>query len=237
MGKSKKKVLLIAIIIFALLLLVGYASFFPLLVMRPTATGQIQNTNIVAVRDGMNTIYFINTGDGFIMIDAGSNTRRVEKALESVNINIYDVKWILLTHSDSDHVASLNLFPNAIIYMNEDELQLINGTMNRNRSGGNSLPDGIDINNIILLSDNQELSFNGTKVRAIKAPGHTPGSMLYMVDGRYLFTGDAFMIRNRNISVHPFTMDSELSEKTIDRLRDTVNNSKIVLTSHYGIHR
>ena len=235
MRKNKKLRLFLLLIVLALLI-IGCASFFPLIVMSPVATGQIENTNIIAVRQSMNSVFFVKTYDGYILIDAGSNERNLERALQSVNINVNNVKWILLTHSDSDHVGALNLFPNAVIHMSKDELPLINGTMNRNRSGGNNMPAGIDIDTIVLLSDGDELFVNDTKVKCISAPGHTPGSMLYLIDDKYLFTGDAFMIRNRNISVHPFTIDSELSKETIERLRTVINNTQIVLTSHYGKH-
>ena len=206
------------------------------LFMRPAKTGQIQNTNIHSIRNGIVNVYLINTGNGYIMVDAGTNIKRFEASLAEIGVNVVDIKWILLTHSDGDHVAGLALIPDAEIYMSEDELVLINGTIARNRSRYNSMPDGIDIDKIILLSDAQELTLNGIKIETIKAPGHTPGSMLYLVEGRYLFTGDAFRIVNRRLGVHPFTMDKELSEATIERLRETVNNSSLVLTSHYGVH-
>jgi glyoxylase-like metal-dependent hydrolase (beta-lactamase superfamily II) len=155
--------------------------------------------------------------------------------LDGAGINIDDVKWILLTHSDSDHTAALNLFPNAVIHMSKDELPLINGTVKRNIFGGNKMPPGIDIDKISLLSDGQELSFDGIKVKCISAPGHTIGSMLYLVDNRYLFTGDALMVSNGKIGVQPFSMDSELNRKTIERLKETIDGDSIVFTSHSGL--
>jgi len=73
-----------------------------------------------------------------------------------------------------------------------------------------------------------------TAVTSIHAPGHTSGSMIYLVDGQYLFTGDAFSILNGKISIHPFTMDKELAGKTIENLNDIISDSYLVLTAHYG---
>ena len=78
------------------------------------------------------------------------------------------------------------------------------------------------------------MSFGGIKVKCISAPGHTDGSMVYLADNRYLFTGDAFMFSNGKIGVHPFTKNPELSKKTIESLRETIDSASIVLTSHYG---
>ena len=225
------------IIIAIIILLTGAGLYFafPLLIMAPAETGQISNTNIYAVKNAINTVFFIKTDDSYIMIDAGSNLNKIKTSLKEANINFDDVKRIFLTHSDYDHTAALTLFPNADIYMSEDELPLINGAVKRNLFGGNKMPVGIDIDKIILLSNGQKLLFNGTKVECVKAPGHTNGSMLYLVDNQFLFTGDAFKISNKNISVHPFTMDKKLSKKTIDQLSEIINNSSIVLTSHYGL--
>ncbi|MDR1804022.1 MAG: MBL fold metallo-hydrolase [Treponema sp.] len=225
------------IIVSIFILLIGAGLYYasPLLRMNPVKTGQISGTNIFAVKNAIVTVYLIKTDNGYILIDAGSNATQLKTSLDEAGVNIDDVKWILLTHSDSDHTAALTLFPNAAIYMSKDELPLINGTMKRFFFGGNKLPPGIDIVKITLLSDGQELSFGGTKVKCITAPGHTDGSMLYLADNRYLFTGDAFMVGNGKIGVHPFAKDKKLSVKTIERLRETIDSASIILTSHYGV--
>ena len=225
------------IIISVFVLLIGFGLYFasPLLRMSPVKTGQIPGTGIYAVKNAINTVFLINTGNGYILIDAGSNGAQLENSLRKAGINIDDVKWILLTHSDSDHTAALTLFPKAAICMSKDELPLINGTMKRFFFGANKLPSGIGLDKITLLSDSQELLFGEVKVKCISAPGHTNGSMLYLADNRYLFTGDAFMIGGGKIKVHPFAMSPELSVKTIEHLGDTIRNSSIVFTSHYGL--
>lgn len=218
-----------------LVLAAGSFYFFPMLTMSPTETGQIGNTGIYSAKNAINSVFFIKTNNGWIMIDAGSNINMLEAALRQFSINTKDVKWILLTHSDSDHTTALTLFPNAEIYMNEDEFPLINGFVKRNSFSSNSMPSGVRTDKIIPLKNNQELVFEGTNVRCIKTPGHTPGSMSYLFDSRYLFTGDAFRFSNGKITVHPFTMDSDLAKKTAEQLKETINSSLIVLSAHYGL--
>jgi len=224
----------IIIVIFVLLLGTGLYFASPKLKMKPVKTGLIPDTDIYAIRNAIVTVYLLKTDSGYILIDAGFDASQLEKSLKEAGINIDDVKWVLLTHSDSDHTAALSLFPNAAIYLSKDELPLLNGTVKRNFFGGNKMPPGISLDKIGLLADGQELLFGGTKVKCISAPGHTNGSMLYLVDNRCLFTGDAFMIRNGNIGVQPFSMDPELNRKTIEQLCDTIENSSFVFTSHYG---
>ena len=235
MNKIVKRILLTVAAIILLLTGAGLFYGYPMLLMTPAGTGHIPNTNIYSVKNDKNTVFFIKTGSGYIMVDAASNFKRFETSLKETGINANDVKWIFISHSDYDHVDALHLFPNAQIYMSEDELPLINGTMKRTFFGGNTLPAGVKIDKIIPLSDNKELSFNGTKIKCIKAPGHTPGSMAYLIDDMYMFTGDAFKISAGKMEVHPFTMDEELAQKTIEQLRGLINNCSIVLTAHYGI--
>jgi len=206
-----------------------------ILSMNPTKTGQIPNTNIYAIKNMLISIYLINTKNGYIMVDAGINGKKITASLKKLGIDINDVNWILLTHSDRDHIDALPFFPNAEIYLSKDEFPLINGSANRHKSGGNKMPERIDINKIKLLSDRQELSFDETKVKCINAPGHTVGSLLFLIDNKYLFSGDAFLIKNGKLDVHPFGMSSEQSMKTIEHLKETINNCSIILTSHYGI--
>jgi glyoxylase-like metal-dependent hydrolase (beta-lactamase superfamily II) len=201
--------------------------------MNPAGTGQISDTGIYAVKNRISSVFFIKTDSGYIMIDAGADMQRLEGSLKEISIDANDVNWIFLTHSDGDHVAALPLFPNADIYMGKDELPLINGTAKRSPFGGNTMPEGIDINKIIAVSDSQEILLGGMNVKCIKAPGHTPGSMAYLVDGKYLFSGDAFKMGKKAPGVHPFTMDAKLAKRTMENLKETINKS-IVLTSHYG---
>ena len=213
----------------------GSINVIPMLSMNPAPTGQISGTKIYAVKNVINSVFFIKTNTGYIMVDAGSDKNKLDASMRETGINAKNVKWILLTHSDSDHTTALTLFPDAIIYMGEDEFPLVNGSMKRQVFGGNKMPAGIDIRKIIPLKDNQILMFDETVIECIKAPGHTPGSMMYFLDERYLFTGDAFRLKNGSRDVHPFTMDAQQAKRTIGQLKETADNSLIVLTAHYGL--
>jgi len=236
MKKTIKKVLIIAAVIFVLLLTAGLIYYFPMFLMNPAETGHIAGINIYSVKDIGSNIYLLNTNNGYIMIDAGISLKKIEDSLIEAGINTNEVKWIFITHSDGDHLAALPLFPNANIYMSKDELPFLNGTMKRSFLGGNSMPSGISVDRIIPVSDRQKFQFNGTGIECILAQGHTNGSMLFLADDKYLFTGDAFKIKNGNMSVHPYSMDSDLGKKTMEQLKQIINSSHIILTSHYGLH-
>ena len=236
MKKRKKGKLLIIILIVGILAGIALIVFYPVLQMAPTETGYISDTGVFAVGNSGGTVYLIKTESGYIMIDAGSEPGEIETVLSGQGIAAGEVKWTFLTHSDSDHVASLPLFPDAEIYMSEDEIDLVNGTKKRNAFSYNRLPVSID--GILLVRDMQELEIGGVKVECLKTPGHTPGSMSYLVDGKYLFTGDACKIYEGKYGIHPFTMDKGRAGKTIEALKSMPGNDEYhVFTAHYGYHK
>lgn len=236
MKKTLKRVLLVLIPILLVVAGVALYALYPMLVMQPVETGAVFGTEIYAVKNNRNDLFLLKTEEGYLLVDAGSDAEQVAASLRAIGIGADTVKWIFLTHSDYDHVAALTLFPQAEIYMGEDELNLLNGTAKRNASGGNKLPDGVRLDAIQLLTDGQMLSCGGTNMICIKAPGHTEGSMVYLADEKYLFTGDAFRVNGNKLEPHPFTMDKTRAGETLERLKDICNSSSVVLTSHYGCY-
>lgn len=234
MKKISKRFLIISGILVLMIVIFGAIMIAPFLSMKPTPTGKIDHTEIFAVKNKLNSLYFIESDDGDILVDAGSDITAIRKTLQDFNIDPLNVKYVLLTHSDGDHVASLGLFPNATIYMSQKELQMINGTTKRSGNHYNTLPEEIERENFVLLTDEQELIIGQHKIICLDATGHTPGSMAFLFDGSYLFTGDAFKVNKNSLDVHPFSMDSDASKKSIQQLNDIIKDIKLVLTAHYG---
>ena len=236
--KKHRKIFLTSIIIAVLLIAAMVLIYvFPMMAMTPSETGEILDTGIFAVNNQLNCLYFIETDAGYIVIDAGSNSKAVEQTLIEKNISPLDVKYVLLTHSDSDHVASLPLFTNAQIYMSEDELRMVDGTIKRNIYGVfNSLPDDIKLSSLSLLKEGEQLNLGEHTIECIKVPGQTAGSMIYLLDGQYLFTGDVFKVKNNEVTIHPYTMDTKTAEESIRNLSELNNDNILVITAHYGYY-
>lgn len=234
MKKAIKYTILIALGLLVLGGAVLIINVFPLLSMKPVETGKIPNTEIYAIKNRRNNVFVIKIDNEYTLIDAGSDITAIKESLGQLSIDIANIKYVQLTHTDSDHVASLSLFPNAEVYISEDEKQMINGKVKRNSFGFNSLPKEVDVESLILLTDNQELKFGEHTIQCIKIPGHTLGSMAYFLDGKYLFTGDSIKIENGNISIHPFTMDENSAKASITRINDLQGSCQLILSSHYG---
>lgn len=222
-------IFLAAAIIFLLLYI------FPMCFMHPLPSGKIEGTDIITIKNRINNLFFIPLGEDWIVIDAGSDARLVRREMERMSIDRQRVKGVFLTHTDYDHVASIILFPNASIYMSEQERQMIDGSTHRQFLKKNKLPNRCDSNKIIYLSEHEVIILCKHKVRMIKAPGHTKGSAMYVVDEKYLFTGDAFKIVDDRILLHPYTMDRKQAKETIDSVKDELKKYEKVFTAHYGL--
>lgn len=222
-------------IFLAILAVLVFLYVFPMFRMNPLESGKIEKTEIIAIKNRINNLFFIPSGDEWIAIDAGSDAKAVKQEMEKMSIDGQRVKSVFLTHTDYDHVDSVTLFPNATIYMSEKEEKMIDGSTNRQFLKKNSLPKLSESNKIVWLPDNEVIDLCEHRMRIIWAPGHTKGSAMYVLDERYLFTGDAFKVTDSHILLHPYTMDKRKAQETIHRIKDELKNYEKVFTAHYGL--
>jgi hydroxyacylglutathione hydrolase len=186
---------------------------------------------IFAVKDVYVNVYLIKRGENYIAIDAGSDKKTVTLELNRLNINVDRVSSLFLTHSDFDHTGGIELFKNAQIYLPEAEEQMINGKnvrllfffknkLNREYK---------------LIKDGEVIDIEGFSIRCIATPGHTPGSVCYLVDGRYLFAGDNFSLKDGKAGLFNdfFNMDSRTQKKSLFRLKE-LKGVEYIFTGHYG---
>lgn len=192
-------------------------------------TGQ-QVEDVTIIKDTYVNMFLIKDGDNYIAVDTAKNADEVAQSLEKLHINPQQVKAVLLTHTDGDHVGSLSLFPNARIFLSKEEEQMINGNTARMLNRYNSL----ETSEYELLSDGQRLTINTLTVKCILNPGHTPGSMSFLVNNKYLFVGDAFSLEDGKISrPNPmFTKDMETALRSFKKIRNL--KAQYIFTAHTG---
>ena len=221
------------------ILIVGFILFFvgymlkaksEMKVMTPIATKEIVD-NIFSIQDSFSNLYFIKDCDQYIAIDGGNNLEVVSEELKKLGINPDKIIAILLTHTDGDHVAAIKLFKNAKIYLSTDEEQLINGKKSRFLFIGNK----IDSKEYTLIADQQIIKIGNIIIKGILTPGHTPGSMCYLINEKYLFTGDLLSIKAGKIGKFNefFNMDTKTAIKSIDKIIH-IPTCDYIFSAHYG---
>ncbi|MBS3102429.1 MBL fold metallo-hydrolase [Candidatus Woesearchaeota archaeon] len=133
----------------------------------------------VEVGDMQNFCYIIadEKSKEAAIVDAGWEPEKLLKTAKSKNLKI---KYILLTHTHYDHINSLaKLFEltRAKILVHENDADSVENL---------GLPYG-------KLKDKNEINLGKLKIKVLHTPGHTPGSVCYLVENK-LITGDTLFV-------------------------------------------
>lgn len=122
-----------------------------------------------------------------VLIDCTDKNPQIEEALRQEGAKL---KYILLTHGHFDHVLGVNTFKKLygckVLIHKNDEIMLQNVDKFSSSFGFNKAEaqhaDGY-------AEENQSICFGGHEIRIIHTPGHSQGSVCYLVDDM-LFSGD-----------------------------------------------
>ncbi|MEI6822460.1 MAG: MBL fold metallo-hydrolase [Bacteroidota bacterium] len=198
--------------------------------MNVTETKEII-ANIYTIKDSFVNLYLVKDSNNYVAFDAGNDVNVVSAQLNKLAINPDNVVAVLLTHTDRDHVAALSIFKNAKVYFAKEEMQMLRGEKHKFIFMTNK----ISTKEYTLLDDQQTITIGNVKVKGYLMPGHTSGSMCYLVNDKYLFTGDALSLKNGKIAPMNkfFNMDNDLSIKSIANITK-IDSVAYIFTAHHG---
>jgi glyoxylase-like metal-dependent hydrolase (beta-lactamase superfamily II) len=148
-------------------LLVTACSSFP--TVHPTGRIVSGIYAVLNTRPMFVNFYIFPAGDKFIAIDAGANSDQTLRALKRLGISPTDVIAVFITHSHHDHIGSLDLFVNAVVYTGDS------------------------------MSDGEVIEIKGVSIKCIYTPGHTLDSVCFLINGKYLFVGDTLINHRNNV--------------------------------------
>jgi glyoxylase-like metal-dependent hydrolase (beta-lactamase superfamily II) len=118
--------------------------------------------------------YVIISGGEAAVIDAARHTDRMVKVIEDAGAR---VRYVIDTHLQADHISG--------------------GLELARRYGAQYLMHRLDAKDATFeyraVEDGEVFPLGSSTLRALYTPGHTPGSVSYMLDGKALFTGDTVM--------------------------------------------
>ncbi len=221
-----------AIVLIIILFAVGYGIIAKSIMkkMTPKETGLLFD-NVISIKDSFTNMFLVKNGDSFIAIDCGNNLETIANELQKLEIDPGQVKAVLLTHTDGDHVAALPLFKNAKLFFSKQEEKLLNGKASRFLFWGNK----ISTNEYTLVNNGRTINYGKTKIKCILTPGHTIGSMCYLINDKYLFVGDALGLKNGKIEKFSsfFNVDSKTATQSMEIIAN-ISEAKYIFTAHYG---
>jgi glyoxylase-like metal-dependent hydrolase (beta-lactamase superfamily II) len=199
--------------------------------MTPAETSAI-NDSVFVVKDRFVNAYIFKGKQSYLMVDAGFGQGNFNSELSKLGIAPEKITSILLTHTDSDHTGSIGLFTNPKIYLHKDEEQMINGQTAKMGPFKTKWKYGP----YLLFGSNDTLNIDGLKIRIIHTPGHTPGSVCFVINDDYLLTGDNLVVVNGKAEhfVDKFNMNTLQQIESIRALPD-LKSFKYILMAHHGI--
>jgi glyoxylase-like metal-dependent hydrolase (beta-lactamase superfamily II) len=192
----------------------------------------------------MVNVYLIDETGGITVIDAGipGLWRELIAELESMGRSVIDIKGVILTHADTDHLGfaeRLRGEHDVPIYVHEADAPQARGEIEKEnppwgkvrigptlsflwyaaRRGGLKVTPVAEVQTV---NDGDVLDLPGSP-RIIHTPGHSPGSIaIHSEIVSALFVGDAMTTRHvltgaRGPQPAPFSLDKEMAMASLHR--------------------
>lgn len=213
-------------------------------IFKPLSTGRIDE-NVSCIREYVANIFFYTKNGKTIMIDAGYNYPRLKEKMEWLGLKPEDITEILITHQDTDHVGAVEddsdrLFKNAVLYIGEKENRYLTGEVRRKVFWGfYTLPQVKTSNKKRIVNENEVFYIGDIKIEAIPVYGHTFGHFAYLIDDKYLFTGDAIWLgADGGYSfLNVLAQDNKLAKASLAKIEENLESRGLhpmIITGHTG---
>ncbi|GAB2809300.1 hypothetical protein GCM10022221_03320 [Actinocorallia aurea] len=188
---------------------------------------------------------------------ASSPTEGMAPALAAIGRRIEDVRWILLTHGHIDHIGGAHALwemtgRRAQVVIHEADAPFLRSRQahvdeylaNRGRylndadgaakvgAAANAVISG-EMEPTLLVKGGETLDLGGVEVSVHAVPGHTAGSVAYVIDGqRSVFVGDAVQVHGA-ANGFPGFADPAAYRASLAYLRDEVRPNHLYLGHPY----
>jgi glyoxylase-like metal-dependent hydrolase (beta-lactamase superfamily II) len=191
--------------------------------------------NLYVLVDKVARAYLIDTPQGIALIDTGlpGNERKIERFVHKIGKTMKDIKYILITHSDSDHYGALRALQkktDAKTVASDLEAKAIRkGTSSRqiNPKGIVKMFYSLMINAFrakparvdVSIRPNDRIPFWGG-INVLSSAGHTPGHLSFFARSHsVLFAGDSILIHRGKLvpASGANTWDSEMAIKSFEQ--------------------
>ncbi|QEH35291.1 Metallo-beta-lactamase L1 precursor [Aquisphaera giovannonii] len=149
--------------------------------------------------------YAVETSAGLLLFDSGldADAKALKEQMAGLGLHWRKVVAIFLTHAHGDHAGgadALRAATGAKVYAGEGDAAVLRAGRPReaffstfHMPDREPHPTTVDVP----LKGGERLDFGEAAVRAVAAPGHTPGSTCYLVERgglRMLFAGDVILM-------------------------------------------
>ncbi|WP_105616320.1 MBL fold metallo-hydrolase [Vallitalea okinawensis] len=168
---------------------------------------------------------FLVFDEELVLIDTGHAFvgKRMLKEIQEMNIAPTDIKHILLTHHDIDHIGNvrwLQEITGATVWAHEEDIPYITGT--KDRPGFKKYIGKLAAKKYIKDIEPYGSNMKVGNIQIIYTPGHTPGHVC-MLYNDVLFAGDLVEHKRNKLTPFPnaWNWDTQKLQQSIDSLKNT----------------
>ena len=174
---------------------------------------------------------------------AGFNYVRPDEMLKKINVDPASITDIILTHPHWDHIGGIDLFPNAMVWMQEQDFNYFVGTAWQNNidSSGFNTKDVLKIKQKKLDKKLQLINGDSVEImpgiRVFTGSKHTYESQYVLVgtgnDKVIIASDNSWLYYNLvNLLPIPLTFDTNAYLQNLKRMRAMVKNIDLILPGH-----
>lgn len=160
--------------------------------------------------------------------------KMLAEQLEQLGLKPGDVKMMAVSHTHPDHTGNVELFPQAMLYVQKAEYDW---------PGANNEPRFKPSHPVELLAGDKDVFGDGS-VTILSTPGHTPGHQSLLVKlpktGAVVLSGDAVHFKDNwdNRRVPSMNANKDQSAASMQKIADTLGKEKAQLwINHDKIQR
>lgn len=172
-----------------------------------TSDRAVTTPDIKQMRLGSSNVFLIKSNK-FVLIDSGgkNDLPALQAALAAKNVPIEKISTIILTHAHADHAglaAELRRRSGAVIVMGAGDVPMAKAGHNDDIKPTNLMarilkrfvidPNYEGFTADVLVDEPLDLQRFGLSGRAVQMPGHTPGSLVVVLDDGRAFVGDIML--------------------------------------------
>jgi glyoxylase-like metal-dependent hydrolase (beta-lactamase superfamily II) len=149
--------------------------------------------------------YVIETPEGLVLVDSGldADAGLLKSEMAKLGLDWKRVRAILLTHIHGDHsggAEALRSATGAKVYAGAGDVPVLRAAQPSEAFYGtyfmpNHHPHSTTVD--VALKGGETIAFGDTRIQALATPGHSPGSICYLLERtnlRTLFAGDVIMM-------------------------------------------
>jgi glyoxylase-like metal-dependent hydrolase (beta-lactamase superfamily II) len=150
-------------------------------------------------------VYVIETSDGLVLVDSGldADAASLKSEMAKLGLDWTRLRAILLTHVHGDHTCGADALRSATgakVYAGAGDAPVLKSGQPTEAFYGtyfmpNHRPHPTTVD--VALKGGETIAFGDTRIRALATPGHSPGSICYLLERKdlsALFAGDVIMM-------------------------------------------